>query len=189
MSQQNDDTYRNGIMNALRDSARDGRVRDVRNILDQHGWLLNHSGALYDAMADAAYRGGRDVLQVFFDSGVGVDFSNDLGNSILHSAAAQGRVSTIDFLLDRGAEINHQDSSGNTALYFAALSGNVEAAERLVEKGADAGLRGRDNFTPVEAARHHHFDDVADRLLEFIAHRHARKAKHTFARRRRGLAP
>lgn len=189
MSQQNDDTYRNGIMNALRDSARGGRVRDVRNILDQHDWLLRNNRALCDAMTDATYRGHTDVLQVFFDHGIAVDLLNDMGNSFLHSAAAQGRVGTIDFLLERGAAVNLQDNSGNTALYFAASSGNADAGERLVEKGADAGLRGRDNFTPVEAARHHHFHDVADRLLAFIAHRNAGKAKQAFARRRMGPRP
>ena len=74
---------------------------------------------LYSARA-----GEIEGIQECMDAQVAIDYQNeDMGNSALHFATANGHLACIAKLLEHGANINLQNKSKNTALHWAGLCG------------------------------------------------------------------
>ncbi|KAK3241032.1 hypothetical protein CYMTET_49169 [Cymbomonas tetramitiformis] len=62
-----------------------------------------------------------------------IDAGDDLGRTVLHRAAAQGRKARVELLLEHDADVEACDNYGNTPLHLAAENGHLEVVKVLVE--------------------------------------------------------
>ena len=69
--------------------------------------------------------------------------------TLLHQAAAHGRVNEVRHLLAQGAAPNAPDQDLDTPLHLASDAGQAEAVKVLLEAGADPNARCRDGDTPL----------------------------------------
>ena len=99
-------------------------------------------------------------------SSVDVNYTDDVGQSLLNWVAAFGTVEMAKFLLDQGANVD--GGTRSSSLHYAAIFGRPEIAKLLLQHGANPELRDEEGKTPLEKARERHDDghkQVA-RLLE-----------------------
>lgn len=59
------------------------------------------------------------------------------GHSLLHAAAAGGRLPVVQLLMDHGASLHDTSASGLTPMHAAAAAGNAEVLYFLVRGGGD----------------------------------------------------
>ncbi len=99
--------------------------------------------------------------------------------SLLHFAAAEGRLAAVDLLLTRGLDVNTREKGDNTyAMHWAAAAGHLDVVRRLVEAGGDVVGHGDDHELDVIgwATCWDGCDDAAHRaVVEVLL---ARGAKH-----------
>ena len=79
-----------------------------------------------------------------------IDTVNGWGDTPLHLAAAQGRISIMEALVRHGADINARGEHGYTPLHEAVLLDRWLAALRLLQMGADPTIKNNDGETPLE---------------------------------------
>ena len=109
--------------------------------------------------------------------------------SLLHTAAANGRLAAVDLLLARGLDANTREKGDNTyPMHWAAAAGHLEIVRRLADAGGDVIGHGDDHeldvigwatcwdecddeahravasFLESRGARHHIFSAIAMRL-------------------------
>ena len=82
-------------------------------------------------------------------SNPGIDTVNGWGDTPLHLAAAQGRISIMEALVQHGADINAHGEDGYTPLHEAIGQEHWLAALRLLEMGADPTIKDDDGYTPL----------------------------------------
>lgn len=75
---------------------------------------------------------------------------NGWGDTPLHLAACQGRISIMEALVQHGADINARGEHGYTPLHEAVLLDRWLAALRLLQMGADPTIKNDDGETPLE---------------------------------------
>ena len=154
-------------MTELQEAADGGDLREVQAILDA-GESPNHEtgffGPVLDvavraeevevvrlllergaepggryALADAAYRGNLELVQLLVKAGADPSLS-PYGDVPLCSAARQGHLEVVDYLLAQGADPNGPEDrrweSVRCPLYMALRAGEEEAAQLLVAAGA-----------------------------------------------------
>jgi ankyrin repeat protein len=68
-------------------------------------------------------------------------YQDDRGLTLLHGAAAAGRLEMARWLIEQGAEVDSRTAQMSTPLMHAALSGKTEMVRLLIAKGADLGAR------------------------------------------------
>jgi ankyrin repeat protein len=118
-----------------------------------------------DAFVTRAGRGDQHVVELFIQSGIGVDSRNTDGFSALIWAAGQGRARVVDFLLSNGANVNASSADGTTALMAAAGEGRIAVVTRLIARGANIEARRADGHTAlIRAAAHNQRASVATLL-------------------------
>ena len=83
-------------------------------------------------------------------SSPGICTVNGWGDTPLHLAAVQGRISIMEALVRHGADINARGEHGYTPLHEAVEQDHWLAALRLLEMGADPTIKNDDGFTPLE---------------------------------------
>lgn len=92
------------------------------------------------------------------------------GYSLLHFAAAKGRVNVAQEVMRRGAQVNLRSRSpegpGNTALMVAARAGRHELVKLLVEKKAELDLQNFEGSTALIFAAGNAEKDCVQLLLE-----------------------
>ena len=76
----------------------------------------------------------------------------DMGESILHHAAAGGNVNGINFAIRHGINVNDCDIEGATPLAYAALCDNIQPLEYLLSNGADINAKRKDGQTILNRA-------------------------------------
>ena len=106
----------------------------------------------YSPLAQAAYRGHFESVQVLMRHGARSDTLTAQKNSPLMLAALSGNARLARYLIDAGAEIDAQNDIGDTALMMAAARGHIDVVERLIEAGADLGLRNREQLNALQIA-------------------------------------
>jgi ankyrin repeat protein len=105
---------------AIQSAAADGRVAELRGLLDEHPDLIDARG---------------------------LDFNKQ---TALHKAAWQNRPECVELLLDRGADVRIRDYGDNAyALHFAAEAADLEIVRALVEAGSDVIGEGDDHQVGV----------------------------------------
>ncbi len=93
----------------------------------------------------AASKGHVDVLRKLASAGGDLAASDNVGSTLLHRAAAQGRVGVIDYLVDQPrVALEARDGRGQTPLLTACEAGQDEAAIRLAKHGANIDARDED---------------------------------------------
>ncbi|UPT72746.1 MAG: ankyrin repeat domain-containing protein [Elusimicrobiota bacterium] len=96
---------------------------------------LDSSNAYWPLVRAAGY-GKVDLLKRLLDRGAPVTVNNK-GWTLLHAAAAGGRLETSRLLVERGCAVDAPDEEGYTPLMMAAGSGNLDLVKFLLSKGAD----------------------------------------------------
>jgi len=71
-------------------------------------------------------------------------------HTLLHVAAASGRLANVDLLLDRGLDVNTREKGDNTyAMHWAAAAGHLDVVRRLADAGGDVVGHGDDHELEV----------------------------------------
>lgn len=78
-----------------------------------------------------------EILNLYLERGVSVDFRTPSGNTALTEAASNSNIEHVKFLLSKGADVNAVDSNQYIALRYAALFGDHEIAKLLIDAGAN----------------------------------------------------
>jgi len=124
---------------AIQSAAADGRVDELRGLLDEHPDLIDARG---------------------------LDFNKQ---TALHKAAWKNRLECVQLLLDRGADARIRDYGDNAyALHFAAEAADLAIVRMLVEAGSDVVGEGDDHQVGVlgwATCLGHVREDVAQYLL------------------------
>lgn len=89
------------------------------------------------AFFHAIRTGDIELVRVFLDAGVDVDFQNNQGYSPLMVAAFRGQEAMADFLLTRNADTCLLDERGNSALMAAIVSAEISIARKLMSYDCD----------------------------------------------------
>ena len=111
-----------------------------------------------------------EALEVLLDARADVQDADDRGNTLLHHAAALGRVDACGVLLRHGADINARNPrTGQTPLMYTLVQGFflgrlVQGRRRvsllLVESGADVHVTDAQGFTALDLANQTHDAEV-----------------------------
>src|SRR5256714_1780119 len=99
-------------------------------------------------------------------------------HTMLHLAAAEGRLAAVDLLLERGIDPNTREKGDNTyPMHWAAAAGHLEVVRRLADAGGDVVGEGDDHALQVIgwATGWEGCDDATHRALaDFLVSRGAR---------------
>jgi hypothetical protein len=92
-------------------------------------------------------------ISLLKDNEVDLDFTDELGWSALHFAAANGYAHVVAYLLKSRAVASTQDISGRQAIWYAAQNGHSEVVQLLVTApGIDVNAADCQGRTPLHAA-------------------------------------
>ncbi|CAL7934253.1 unnamed protein product [Xylocopa violacea] len=91
------------------------------------------------------------LIEAIDSGGIGVNFMDDVGQTLLNWASAFGTQEMVEFLCDRGADVNKGQRS--SSLHYAACFGRPAIAKVLLKHGANPDLRDEDGKTPLDKAR------------------------------------
>ena len=83
--------------------------------------------------------------------GVDVNFTDDVGQTLLNWAAAFGTAEMVDLLCMHGSDVNR--GVRLSSLHYAACFGRPQIARTLLKYGANPELRDEDGNTPLDKAR------------------------------------
>ena len=104
------------------------------------------------------------ILYAYYDQKLDRDIE---GNSLLISAAMNGRKEALTYLLKESkAEINAQNLVGKTALIIAAEYGYKEIVAVLLQNGADPLIKSKEEKMALEYARQWEHQDIVSLLSE-----------------------
>jgi TonB family protein len=129
---------------ALLTAVREGRVDDVRTLLDQGTDVNARNEDGWTPLLFAAMGGHAEVVALLLERGADVNARSmrtedgDSAVTALILAARYGHADVVSALLDGGAEVNATSRNGLSPLEAAASGGNTEVVTLLVERGADA---------------------------------------------------
>ncbi len=98
--------------------------------------------------------------------GANPDLSNYYGESPLHVAIKEQKLSAAEILIKSDANINIQDFNGATPLHYAALYGFFYEADMLLYYDAFMDAKSDDGTTPLMAAVMAGSFDIADILIQ-----------------------
>jgi len=115
-------------------------------------------------LADAAFRGNREVMEVLLAYGADPNLRRGVGSPPLAWAAGRAEPEVIELLIDHGADPNVRDHYGRTPLHVAAEAGNRRVVESLLAAGADADVVDDDGVSVVDKAVAGGHEDIADIL-------------------------
>lgn len=91
----------------------------------------------YNFIGDVEMEWEPEVLELYLERGVSVNFKTPSGNSALIEVAAHSNTNLVKFFLSKGADVNIVDGHGRTPLGYSALFGDHEVSKVLIEAGAD----------------------------------------------------
>jgi ankyrin repeat protein len=136
--------------------------------------------------------GHLDVLQLLLASGYSPADKDQVGSTLLHTAAIYGRPEIASYLISAGADVNATDSQRATPLHvvgegagWSLLGDDVEqsmqrtvaTAKILLEAGADVHARDASDSTPLHQAAQYGLAGLAELLFDRGADVNARNAR------------
>ncbi|XP_029444632.1 ankyrin repeat domain-containing protein 50 isoform X2 [Rhinatrema bivittatum] len=142
------------------------REDSIRTLLD-NGASVNQSDSNgRTLLANAAYSGNLDVLNLLISRGSDLEIEDAHGQTSLTLAARQGHTKVVNCLIGCGANINHTDHDGWTALRSAAWGGHTEVVSALLYAGAKVDCADADSRTALRAAAWGGHEDIVLNLLQ-----------------------
>ncbi|XP_076273657.1 ubiquitin fusion-degradation 4-like isoform X2 [Rhynchophorus ferrugineus] len=91
------------------------------------------------------------LIEAIESGGVEVNFTDDVGQTLLNWASAFGTQEMVEYLCEKGADVNKGQRS--SSLHYAACFGRPTIAKVLLRHGANPDLRDEDGKTPLDKAR------------------------------------
>ena len=119
----------------------------------------------------AAARGDLNAVRDFIEDGFQPNTPNEVGYTIIMSAARGSQLEMIQFLLSRGAKAIIADKRGSTPLHCAVAqtaykpARQVECVKLLIATGADVNARDESGGTPLMNAAWFGCNDAVKELL------------------------
>lgn len=92
------------------------------------------------------------LIKLELEMGASPNFTDNLGNTPLHYAAALGNLTVMRILIDYGGNINAVSLSGDTALSQAVANGKTAMVKLLLTHGAN----------PFDGPPESHYDQNVD---------------------------
>lgn len=93
------------------------------------------------ALAYAVLNKHVEMVQLFIQAGVDINFQNCCGGTVLMESVPTGCLEIIQLLIQSGAYIDLKNINGKTALTYAAEYGHSEIVQKLLEAGAAHGVK------------------------------------------------
>jgi ankyrin repeat protein len=144
---------------------------EIARLLIDAGADVNAKDAIQDTPFLYAGGEGRDaILRMILATGkANLRDTNRYGGVALIPAAHHGHPTTVRILLGTDIDLDHVNNLGWTALIEAVILGDggpvhQEIVGLLVDAGADPAIADREGVTPLEHARRHGFDAMAERI-------------------------
>jgi ankyrin repeat protein len=95
-----------------------------------------------------------------------VNARDNVGATLLMSAACVGNIPAIGLLIDMGIDVNAGTKTGWTAVMTASANGYPEVVQELLKAGADVNAREKGGDTPLSLARQAGHQDVVTLLTD-----------------------
>jgi ankyrin repeat protein len=116
----------------------------------------------------AVEKGNTERVISLIEKGADVNLKDKYGQTPLHIAARDDKMTIIDLLLNKTlVDLDLQDKNGFTPLSLAVLQGNIDIAKRLLYAGARVDLATEDGSTPLLEAVLLNNIDMARLLIEY----------------------
>lgn len=135
-------------------------------------WLVQHEAVssnsfeqfqLIRVLRQAIDYGHFDFLQWLIEKKqIDINSVNEYGLTMLHFAAAGGKLKIVQWLLEQGANINCVTNDNVTPLHFAAKNNKIEIVQYLVNNGATIDIKDKNGKTPRESTK----DEKIIKILE-----------------------
>lgn len=138
-----------------------GHASTVQLLLDAGADPCEHVGSWpkLSPLQQAATRGDTVVVGMLVKAlkkaGVGLDATNELGETALHAAARFGHPDIVLLLLSMGASANAVSEHGDTPLHLAASHGAVAVVQALLDAEAGTATAGADTALHSAATYSH----------------------------------
>lgn len=135
------ETDHSPLSEAFIESAKAGRLEDVRRLVDAGidvNTVLHGDGT---ALIAAAGSGHLELVQVLLAEGADVNLAVRGDGNPLIAAADDGHTAIVELLLDRGARIDEIVPGDENALMAAAAGGHEATVALLLRRGADVNAR------------------------------------------------
>ena len=136
---------------ALLDAAIEGRLEDIRSLLDRGANINAVDTYRNTPLHWASSNGHHQCVELLLDRGANVNGVGPNNRTPLHSASAYGHHQCVELLLDRGANINAVTTDNYTPLHYASIKAQQQCIELLIDRGADKSIEsvredGRDSL-------------------------------------------
>ena len=93
-------------------------------------------------------------MRILGIEGIGVNYQNVSGRSVLHESARHKKVELVKWLLRDGyAKVGLTDRDGNTALHLAIQQKSEDIVRLLLEAGADIKAKNAESKSSLQMAR------------------------------------
>ena len=135
---------------SLIDAAQDGKIDEVRRLLNQKVNVdaTDHNGDT--ALSEAAREGHLEIVRLLLDAGADINNKGYMQNTPLMNASFYGHLDIVEHLLANEAAI---DVGGkDTALTIAARRGHIDIVNALLNAGANVNHRHIFGHTALMAA-------------------------------------
>ena len=115
-------------------AAAEGRVEELRSLLDQGDDSAGMVQAREKALIEAAKAGRASAVRLLLDRDVDIETSDVGSCTVSHWAARQGHDPVVKVLLDRQADLEANDFDGCTALIWASRAGRESVVRLLLAR-------------------------------------------------------
>ena len=102
----------------------------------------------------------------YVKDGVDINTQNNQGETALHWAVKNKRMTMTKQLVEKGANVNVKDKDGQTPLHIVAAFGEKDFVELLMKHGGDPTIKNVNGWSPVDFAFYGEHINIAFLLLE-----------------------
>ena len=126
-----------------------GLGTEVFKALLEAGADPNTGSPYYTPLEMAIKNRNIELAQMLIDAGGNIQYADEDGNTLFHTAASINSNKNVDFLLSKGLDINARDNDGETPLHIAAEKGYDSVVEQMINNGADLFAVDNNNYMPM----------------------------------------